>query len=169
MKNYHRMAEADVFEPDDRVELLDGEVFEMSPMGTRHAACVTRLSHLLLPPAGDRMIVRVQLPIQVGEMSEPEPDIALLRWRDDFYADHHPMPPDVLLVIEVADTSLRHDLRRKAPLYVAGGIPEVWVVDLVAGALHVTRGVESQQLRAGVSLTPLAFPDLVVDVAAILG
>ncbi len=162
------MAEADIFEPDDRVELIDGEVVKMSPIGTRHAACVSRLSHLLVPQAGDRMIVRVQLPIQVGEMSEPQPDVALLRPRADFYADHHPMPPDVHLVVEVADTSLRHDLFRKAPLYIAGGVPEVWVVDLVAEVVHVTRGGTTSQVRAGESLAPLAFPDLVLDVAAIL-
>lgn len=162
------MAEAEIFEPDDRVELIDGEVIEMSPIGTRHAACVSRLAHLLMPLAGDWMIVRVQLPIQIGEMSEPQPDLALLRWRDDFYADHHPMPPDVFLVVEVADTSLRHDLLRKAPLYIAGGVPEVWVVDLVAEVVHVTRGGTTSQHRAGESLAPLAFPDLVLEVAAIL-
>ena len=168
VKDYHRMAEAEIFDPEDRVELIDGEVVEMSPMGSRHAACVSRLSHLLMPQAGERMIVRSQLPIQVGDFSEPEPDIALLRWRDDFYADHHPMPADVHLVIEVADTSLRHDLVRKAPLYIAGGVPEVWVLDLVAEVVHVIRGADSQQLRAGDSLAPLAFPDLVLEVAAIL-
>ena len=129
---------------------------------------MSRLSHLLLPQAGDRMIVRVQLPIQVGEMSEPQPDVALLRPRADFYEDHHPMPPDVHLVVEVADTSLRHDLLRKAPLYIAGGVPEVWVVDLVADVVLVTRGGTTSELRAGESLAPLAFPDLVLEVAAIL-
>ncbi len=162
------MAEADIFEPDDRVELIDGEVVKMSPIGSRHAACVSRLSHLLMPQLGERAIVRAQLPIQVGDFSEPEPDIALLRWRDDFYADHHPSPPDVRLVVEVADTSLRHDLGRKAPLYIAGGVPEVWVIDLVADVVHVIRGGTTSQLRAGESLAPLAFPDLVLEVAAIL-
>ena len=168
VKDYHRMAEADIFEPDDRVELIDGEVVEMSPIGTRHAACVSRLSHLLMPQSAGRLIVRVQLPIQVGEMSEPQPDVALLRPRADFYEDHHPMPPDVHLVVEVADSSLRHDLLRKAPLYIAGGVPEVWVVDLVAEVVHVTRGGTTSQLRAGESLAPLAFPDLVLEVTAIL-
>ena len=118
------MAEADIFEPDDRVELIDGEVFELSPIGSRHAAAVSRLNHLLRR-VGDAAIVSVRSPIQVGEFSEPQPDLAILRFRDDFYADHHPMPPDIHLVIEVADTSLRHDLARKAPLYIAGGISEV--------------------------------------------
>src|SRR5687767_12080532 len=96
VKDYHRMAEADVFEPDDRVELVDGEVFEMAAIGSRHAACVSRLMHLILPVIGKRAILSPQQPIQVGEYSEPQPDVALLRWRDNFYADHHAMPPDVL-------------------------------------------------------------------------
>jgi Uma2 family endonuclease len=162
------MAEADVFKPDDRVELVDGEVVKMSPIGTRHSACVSRLSHLILPWIGKGAIVRIQLPIQIGDFSEPQPDVALVRWRDDFYADHHPMPPDIHLVVEVADTSLRHDLIRKAPLYIAGGVPEVWVVDLVAEVIHVTRGGSTSQLRVGDSVSPLAFPDVVLEVAAIL-
>lgn len=169
VKDYHRMGEADIFEPDDRVELIDGEVFELAPIGVRHAACVMRLSHLVWARIGDRAIVSVQCPIQVGEFSEPQPDLSVLRPRDNFYADHHPTPPDIHLVIEVADSSLRHDLVRKAPLYVAGGIPEVWVVDLVTNTLHVTRAGQAVQLRAGDSLAPLAFPDVVLDVAVILG
>ena len=161
------MAQADVFEPDDRVELVDGEVVKMSPIGTRHAACVMRLTHLMMP-VGERAIVSVQHPVQVGDFSEPEPDLALVQWRDDFYADHHPTPPDIHLVVEVADTSLRHDLLRKAPLYIAGGVPEVWVVDLVAEVVHVTRGGTTSRLGRGDAISPLAFPDLVLEVAAIL-
>lgn len=163
------MAEADIFEPDDRVELIDGEVFELAPIGVRHAAAVMRLSHFLWGRIGDRAIVSVQCPIQVGEFSEPQPDLSVLRPRDNFYADHHPIPPDIHLVIEVADSSLRHDLVRKAPLYIAGGVPEVWVVDLVTDTLHVTRGGPTVQLRAGDSVAPAAFPDLVLEVTSILG
>ncbi len=168
VKDYQRMADADVFEPHDRVELVDGEVFEMAAVGSRHAACVSRLMYLVLPQFGERAIVSPQQPVQIGEYSEPQPDIALLRWRDNFYADPHAMPPDVLLVIEVADTSLRHDLVRKAPLYSAGGVPEVWVIDLVAEVIHVTRDDATSQFRRGESLAPLAFPDLVLEVSAIL-
>jgi Uma2 family endonuclease len=167
VKDYHRMAEADVFEPDDRVELVDGEVVKMSPIGTRHAACVRRLTRLLMP-LHEQAILSVQDPVQIGEFSEPQPDVALLRWRDDFYSDHHATPPDIHLVVEVADTSLRHDLIRKAPLYIAGGVPEVWVVDLVAEVVHVTRAGTTSQRRAGDSIFPLAFPDVVLEVAAIL-
>lgn len=163
------MAEADIFDPDDRVELIDGEVVAMSAIGARHAACVTRLSYLLWGPIGDRAIVSVQSPIQVGEFSEPQPDVTVLRPRDNFYADHHPTPADIHLVIEVSDSSLRHDVVRKAPLYVAGGVIEVWVVDLVSHTVHVTHGAETVQLRGGDSIAPLAFPDVVLEVAAVLG
>jgi len=162
------MAEADIFEPDDRVELIDGEVFELAPIGVRHAAVVARLNHVFRG-VGDRAIISVQSPIQVGELSEPQPDVAVVRFRADFYSDHHPTPPEILLVIEVSDTSLRHDLARKAPLYIAGGVPEVWVVDLVTDTLHVTRGGQTVPLRAGDSVAPAAFPDLVLEVTSILG
>ena len=162
------MTEAEIFDPKDRVELVDGEVVDMSPIGTRHAACVDRLARSFFLALGERANVRVQGPVQIGDFSEPEPDLAILNFRADFYADHHPMPPDILLVVEVADTSLRHDLVRKAPLYIAGGVPEVWVIDLVAEVIHVTRGDATTQLRAGHSLAPLAFPDLVLEVSAVL-
>jgi Uma2 family endonuclease len=167
VKNYHRMGEADVFEPDDRVELVDGEVFELAPIGSRHAECVTNLSYVFWSRVGVRAKVRVQQPIQVGELSEPQPDVALVRTAS--YANHHPLPADVLLVIEVADTSLRHDLLRKAPLYIAGGVREAWVVDLGVGVLHVARSDSTFELRPGDSVSPEAFPDVVLEVAAILG
>lgn len=169
VKDYHRMAEADVFEPDDRVELIDGEVFEMAPIGSRHAATVRRLTEALRSGVSGRAILGVRDPVHIGEHSEPQPDVTVLRPRPDFYAAHHPTPPDVLLVVEVADTTLRHDLLRKAPLYLAGGVPEVWVVDLVAGVVHVMRPEATTVLRAGDALSPLAFPDVPLDVAAILG
>ena len=162
------MAEADIFEPDDRVELIDGEVFELAPIGVRHAAVVRRLERMF-SSLGDSAMLSVQSPIQVGEMSEPQPDVAVLRFRADFYSDHHPTPPEILLLIEVSDTSLRHDLDLKSPLYIAGGVPEVWVVDLVTETLHVARGRQTVQLRAGDSVAPLAFPDVVLVVSDILG
>lgn len=163
------MAEADIFGPEDRVELIDGEVVEMSPIGSRHAGCVNRLTHLLVTGVGDRAVVAVQNPIQVGDFSEPQPDLVLLRPRPDFYSEHHGFPPDVLLVIEVAETSLRFDLRRKTPLYIAAGIPEAWVFDMGASVVHVVRGDTTATLTAGDSLSPLAFPDIVLDVASLVG
>jgi Uma2 family endonuclease len=169
VKDYHRMAEFKIFDPKDRVELVDGVVFDMSPIGARHGSCVDRLAHSFFGAVQGRGIVRVQGAVQVGEFSEPQPDVAILRFRADFYENHHPMPPDILLVVEVADTSLRHDVALKAPLYIAGGVPEVWVVDLVTDTVHVTRGNQSTELHAGDSVSPLAVPDLQLEVAAILG
>jgi Uma2 family endonuclease len=162
------MAEGEVFAHETRVELVEGEVLERTPIGSRHAGCVNRLNRWLTSGVGDRAVVAVQNPIQVGDVSEPQPDLVLLRPRADFYAEHHALAPDVLLVVEVADTSLRFDLDRKTPLYVAAGIPEVWVVDL-GGAVVVTRGGVVQELRPGDQLAPLAFPEVVVDVAELLG
>lgn len=163
------MSEADVFDPEDRVELVEGEVVHLTAIGSRHAGCVNRLNRWLVTGAGDGAVVSVQHPIELGDYSEPQPDVMLLRFRPDFYSDRHPLPEDALLVIEVADTSLRHDLLRKTPLYVAAGIPEVCVIDLAANIVHVARGNEMRELRAGDMVAPLAFPDLVFEVAAILG
>jgi len=149
VKDYHRMAEADIFRPKQRIELLDGEVMEMSPIGTRHAGCVSRLGYLIPSQLGQRALMRVQLPIELDPFSEPEPDLAVVTWQQDFYSSRHPEPSDVLLLIEVADSSLRYDLTRKAPLYIAGGIPEVWVVDLTGGVVHAFRSDEHLELRAG--------------------
>jgi Uma2 family endonuclease len=127
---YYRMAQAGILTEDDRVELIEGEVIEMSPIGSRHAACVNRLNTLLNRLVGQQAIVSVQNPIYIDEFSEPQPDIALLRLREDFYVGSHPTASDVLLVIEVADTSVEYDRKKKLPLYARAGIPEVWLANL---------------------------------------
>lgn len=124
------MGEAGIFPGDARLELLEGEIYEMSPIGSRHAACVKFLSNLFTRQFGDKMLVGAQDPIRLDDFSEPQPDIALLKWRDDFYRDAHPTPADVLLVVEVADTTLESDRRYKIPLYAKAGIPEAWLVNL---------------------------------------
>jgi Uma2 family endonuclease len=169
VKDYHRMAKADVFGPDDRVELFDGRVYEMSPIGSWHAACVRRLNALFAAGVGDRAIVSVQSPIWLDEYSEPEPDVALLRIKADFYKGGHPGPDDVLLVVEVAESSLAYDLKRKALRYVATGIPEVWVIDVVREFVHVVTGGGSRTAGREDSLAPAAFPDIVLAVADVLG
>ena len=127
---YYRMAEAGILGPDARVELIEGEIIDMAPIASRHAAVVRQLAHILHQNVGDQAIVSTQNPVRLDRYSEPEPDLALLRPRDDFYAAAHPGPGDVLLIIEVADTSLRYDREIKIPLYARHGIPEVWLVDL---------------------------------------
>jgi Uma2 family endonuclease len=127
---YHRMVAEDILSAQDNTELIEGEVIFMSPIGSRHAACVKRLNAILNLLLGKQAIISVQDPIQLSRFSEPEPDVALLRPRDDFYAAHLPTPADVLLVIEVADTSIDYDQQIKLPLYARSGIAEVWLVNL---------------------------------------
>lgn len=173
--DYGRMGEAGVFAPDARVELIDGEVIDRAPIGTRHAAAVTRLDHLLQRAVGDRAIVRSQNPLRLGDRSEPEPDLQLLLPRADFYASAHPAAGDVLLLIEVADSSVRYDREIKLPLYARHGIAEVWLVDLEAGMLRFFRGPQGERYTdiTGTETpgpTPVtALPGVVVDLAGLLG
>ncbi len=127
---YYRMARAGVLKPDDRVELIEGEIVKMSPIGSPHAACVSRLDDLLRSQEKPRTMIRSQNPVRLNEFSEPVPDIALLRPRKDYYSARHPIPSDVLLIIEVGDTSVLSDRHFKVPLYARAEIPEVWLVNL---------------------------------------
>jgi len=172
---YYAMAEAGILSEDDRVELIEGEVVQMSPIGSRHAACVARFSMLLPIRVGQLAIVWVQNPIRLDDYSEPEPDVCLLLPRDDFYAQGHPTPADVLLVVEVADTTQRYDRNVKMPLYARAGIPEAWLVDLVEEAVYVysrpSDGVyqEVRRLQRGEPLSPQMLPHVTLSVDAILG
>ncbi|MGH7699531.1 MAG: Uma2 family endonuclease, partial [Gemmatimonadales bacterium] len=172
---YHRMAEAGILDRDERVELLDGEIIVMSPIGSRHAAAVDRLNHGLTRRAGQRAIVRVQNPIVLGSHGEPQPDVCLLKPRADFYAGAHPRAEDVLLVVEVADTSDQDDRERKIPAYARAGIPEAWLVALPADAVEVYREPmpegyrEVRRLERGATLTPLRLPELTLAVDDVLG
>jgi Uma2 family endonuclease len=132
------MGEADIFHEDDRVELIDGQVVEMSPIGPAHAGCVTRLTALFAPLAGGAATLSIQNPVILAEYQEPQPDVALLRYRADGYGTAHPQTADVLLVIEVAETSAHSDRRIKMPLYARAGVPEAWLVDLPAEHLTAT-------------------------------
>lgn len=175
VEDYYRMAEAGILTEDDRVELLDGEVVEMTPIGSRHAACVDRLTRLLASAVGDRAIVRVQNPIRLGRHSEPQPDLALLRPRPDFYAQAHPGPEDVLLVVEVADTSVESDRGVKVPLYARAGISAAWLVDLAGErvVVHTAPAPEGyrtvHEARPGGRLRLDGLPGLDLAVADVLG
>src|SRR5205085_8261041 len=134
---YYRMAAAGVLSEDDRVELIEGEIVEMNPIGSRHAACVGRLTKFLGRLAGDNAIVWVQNPVQISDYSEPLPDVALLKRRDDFYAQANPQPTDVLLIIAVADSSVEYDRDIKIPLYAEAAIAEVWLVNLPQETIEI--------------------------------
>ena len=135
--DYHRMGDAEIFTDGARFELIEGELIDMSPIGSRHAGTVKRLNNLLKQAVGEQAIVSVQDPIVLGQHSEPEPDLALLHPRGDFYTDSHPQAEDVLLIVEVADSSLKGDLGVKVPLYARHGIPEVWLVDVENNQLSI--------------------------------
>ncbi|WP_200900372.1 Uma2 family endonuclease [Rubrobacter aplysinae] len=133
---YHRMAEAGILSEEARVELVDGEVVEMSPIGSRHQAVVNRLNRLLMSFAVGDYIVSPQGPVRLDEHNEPQPDLALLRFREDFYEREHPGPGDALLLVEVSESSLEYDRSVKLPLYAGAGVPEVWIVDLAANEVE---------------------------------
>ncbi len=174
VEEYHRIGEAGVLGEDDRVELIEGEIVAMSPIGSLHATCVRRLIRLFSRGVRERAIVDVQNPIRLGEHSEPQPDLALLKPRPDFYAQAHPGPADVLLVVKVAETSAEVDRAVKVPLYAQAGIPEVWLVDLAAERIEVYRRPSSQgyqdvqTVRRGERVAPVTFPDLELAVEAVL-
>jgi Uma2 family endonuclease len=171
---YYAMARAGILTEDERVELLDGEVVVMTPKGVRHAACVRRLTHTFSRRLAGRAIVQVQDPVRLEGYSEPEPDVALLKPPCKRYDNAHPTPDAVLLIVEVADTSLASDRARKLPLYANAGIAEVWIINVEARAIEVyrqpsgARYADVQHLREG-SVTPLAFPGEAIDIDEILG
>ena len=134
---YYRMVEAKILTEEDRVELIAGDIINKRPIGSCHAACVDRLNGLFHRQLGNDFIVRVQSPIRLDDYSAPEPDLVLLKPREDFYADAHPSADDVLVVIEVGDTSATHDREVKIPLYAEANIPEVWLVDLHENRIEI--------------------------------
>ena len=174
VEEYHKLAEVGILSEDDRVELIEGEIIVNSPIGSKHAACVNRLTHLFSQRVGGRAIVSVQNPIRLGEHSEPQPDLALLKPRPDFYAEEHPKPEDVLLVVEVAETSSEYDRHVKIPLYARHGIPEVWLIDLSKGRLTAfrkpQRGVYAriEEAKKGDRIAPEALPDVVIPLEELL-
>lgn len=128
--DYHRMAEVGILTPDARVELIEGEIIDMTPIGSKHGSVVDRLARLLDRAVGEQAIVRTQGSIRLNRYSEPQPDIALLRYRSDFYADSLPAAGDIVLVVEVAESTLNYDKDVKATLYAKAGIPEYWLIDI---------------------------------------
>jgi Uma2 family endonuclease len=172
---YHQMNAAGILTEDDRVELINGEIIEMSPIGRKHASCVRRLisilSQLLFPLA----MVDSQNPIALDDFSEPQPDIALLKPREDFYESAHPQSSDIFLLIEVADSSFEYDRDIKIPLYAANGISEVWLVDIIEQKIIVYRQPsqneysETKTFQSGENLDFLAFPEIKITVDSVLG
>ena len=173
---YYRMADAGILGEDDRVELIDGEIIDMAPIGQGHAAVVGGLTRSLVMACGNKAIVWVQNPVRLDRLNEPQPDFAVLRPRPDFYATgDRPGPADVLLLVEVADSSLRFDLTVKLPLYARAGIAELWIVDLKRRALDAFRRpagggyAEVTTHRPGDRLALSAAPGITVSLDLMFG
>jgi len=172
---YRRMGEALILTPDERVELIEGEIIAMPPIGDAHAFTVIELNRAMAPAVvAGAVVVAVQSPLRLDPFNVPQPDLLLLRPPSGAYRSRPPGPADVLLLIEVADSSLAYDRTTKLPLYARHAIPEVWLLDLAAGALELHRAPAGgaygtlERLTAG-RATALLVPGLAVDVAAILG
>jgi Uma2 family endonuclease len=167
------MGERGVFAPEARIELIDGEIIDMVPINSPHSGTVIRLTQVFTGALRGSAFVSVQNPLVVGQYSVPQPDIALLRPREDFYTKTHPRPEDVLLVIEVADSSTTYDRNVKAPIYAQAGIGEYWLVDLEAKALQVFRDPQQGEyktvlaLQAAGTVTPILLPEFVLQVASL--
>jgi Uma2 family endonuclease len=174
-REYHRMAETGVLKPDARVELLDGQIIDMSPIGPSHGGAVKRLIRLFGKLSAGRWLIAAQDPLALDDHSEPEPDLMLLKPAKDDYSSRHPGPEDVFLLIEVADTSLAYDRGEKLPAYARAGVTETWILNLVEQTLEVCRDPQYDGygsitiLRRGDQARPLAFPDVAVEVAELLG
>ncbi|HEV3342847.1 MAG TPA: Uma2 family endonuclease [Pirellulales bacterium] len=134
---YDQIVESGILREGDRVELIEGEILAMSPIGRRHAACVRRMTRVLSRLLDNRTLVSVQCPVAIPDWSEPNPDLALLVPRDDDYVEAHPLPRQVQVLVEVADSSLAYDVQVKSPLYAKAGIRELWIVDLKANRVVV--------------------------------
>lgn len=175
VSQYHQMVDAGILNENDRVELIRGEIVEMTPIGRRHAACVARIVKLLTILLQERAIVWPQNPIELDDNSEPQPDIALLQPRQDFYESEKPQSQDIILLVEVADTTVESDRNVKIPLYAENGIVEVWLVDINAECVEVYREITSngyqniQSFQRGQNLSIQAFQDINITVDEVLG
>jgi Uma2 family endonuclease len=175
VSEYERMGENGIFPPDARVELIEGEIIEMSPIGSRHAACVELVAELIREVVQRKFLVRTQNPIVLDDFSEPQPDITVLRFRPDRYRAAHPRPEDILLVIEVSDTTLQYDRHTKMPLYARAGISEALLFNLPDDRLEYFSRPEvgayqlNHVLRRGEQFESTSVPGLTLDVEMILG
>jgi Uma2 family endonuclease len=171
---YQRMGQVGILSEDSRVELIDGEIVSMTPIGHRHVACVSRTTGALVRAAGDEAIVQPQGPLRLDLYHEPEPDVVLLRPRADFYASRHRGPEDILLAIEIADSSVEYDRDVKTRIYAKAGVPEYWLADLDTNIVWryslPERDAYSnvEQYRRGEPIAPRLLPSCIIDVDVLL-
>lgn len=175
VEDYHRMAETGILAPDARVELIEGEIIDMPPIGAPHASVVTTLQSRLILAIRSTAVVRVQNPVRLDAHNEPEPDIVVARSRSDHYWGAHPGPADIVLLVEVSDSSLRYDLDVKLGLYAGFGIPEVWIASLADSTLtrFIAPSVDRYATAEVLSLSkPIGVPGLAgvsVDLSGLFG
>ena len=173
--DYARMRESGILTEDDRVELIDGEIRNMSPIGPHHAAIVTKVVTFLISQISDEAIISSQNPVRLNDYTEPQPDIAVLHYRDDYYAQALPTADDILLLIEVADTTLKYDREEKMPRYAQAGVPEAWIVNLAEQLVEqYTLPVKGQythlqKVLLGDTVTSLTLPVITLNTSLILG
>lgn len=174
VEDFHRMAEAGILGDGQRTELFDGEVVSMAPIGTWHAFITNRLTRLLIQGLGERAVVSAQNPVLLGEYSELQPDILVVRAPEERYRDRHPDAEDCYLLIEVADSTAHFDRKRKVPLYAQQGVSEVWLIDHQTGQVELYRQPDRaagrygwRRIRRAGEVSPAAFPDLRIEIAAL--
>ena len=172
---YYRMVEAGILAPTDRVELIEGEVIQMSPIGNRHVGCVNRAMELFISALRGRATVSVQSPLRLGKYNVPQPDVIVLKPRADYYSSKPQTGQDVFFLVEVSDTTFRYDTTVKLPIYARNGVPEVWIENLQKDVLLVCREPSGEAyktqltLQRGDSLSPLTFPDVTFKIEDLLG
>lgn len=176
VEQYQQMGKAGIFHPESRIELIEGDIIPMTPIGLRHSTTINRLNQFFVQALKGRGIVSIQNSIRLQNYSEPQPDIAILRPREDFYASKFPQAEDVLLLIEVADSSLKYDQTTKLSFYAEHGIPEYWIVNLERDILEIYRQPQNKsylkQTLIDTSTIPFAaidFPDIIMTLKDIYG
>lgn len=175
IEQYHKMGESNIFHPEERLELIKGEIIKMSPVGLKHITAINRLTNLLVYELHQKALISVQNSIQLDDYSEPQPDVVLAKPRADFYGNQPIKPEDIYLLIEVSDSTIKYDRKVKIPLYAENKIEEVWLVNLNNNTLEVYREPENnsyqnfQKLNSKKAISPLAFPELMINLTEIFG
>lgn len=175
VQDYHRMVEVGILEPDERVELIAGQLYQMAAKGTAHSAALTRIARVLSHSLGNRALLRFQDPVRLSDDSEPEPDLAVVTSDPRDYEDHHPTPDEIYFLIEISDRTLKRDRTLKAKIYAQSGITDYWIWDIPNNQLWVLRepspsGYQQEmQLSSTDVISPLSFPDCVLSIASFLG
>ncbi len=174
LAEYHQMIEIGILKAQDKVELIRGEIIKMSPVGLKHASCVKKINQLFAQKLGNKVILGIQDPIKLNDNSQPQPDVVLLKPKSDFYATEHPKSEDILLLIEVADTSIEYDRQIKIPLYAENNITEMWLININENIIQVYqnpqgklyKNITNYQIDDKIDLT--IFPDCEIKVKDIL-